>query len=357
MKKPTIHDVAHAAGVSPATVSRVINGDPSVGPSYREKVEAAVALLSFRPQLSARAIRGGHTGLLGMLLPRLDLDTFTGMADGAMREAAALGCGIVLMNSEGSSSVEQERLLQLSRMPIDGLIFRPVSRYTSFEQAQSLTGIPVVGLSVPSGPASVPGIPVAAEHSAYIAAKYLLRIGRRRIAITVSFREMAISSVEELERMTPESCAPIGVQRYKGYRRALEEAQIPFDPSLILFHGYTKEGGHAAAAQLLSMDIPADALICANDEAALGALTFLREQGVTVPQQISLIGFDDSAICRATSPTLTSVNFHSVDVGRQAVRILRALIAGQQPDPNDFVCRASLVIRGSTCAPVRPKGR
>ena len=128
----------------------------------------------------------------------------------------------------------------------------------------------------------------------------------------------------------------IGVQRYLGYRRALQEAGIAFDPALILFQTFNREGGYRVAAQLLALDVPADALICANDEAALGALTFLREQGVHVPRQVSLIGFDDSAICQATSPTLTSVNFHSNEAGQQAVRILHALIHNQSPAPEDM---------------------
>ena len=135
-----------------------------------------------------------------------------------------------------------------------------------------------------------------------------------------------------------------------GARMALQEAGIAFDPALILFQTFTREGGYRVAAQLLALDVPADALICANDEAALGALTFLREQRVHVPRQVSLIGFDDSAICQATSPTLTSVNFHSNEAGQQAVRILHALIHNQSPAPEDMTSAVSLVIRNSTCA-------
>ena len=350
MDKVTIRDVARAAGVSTATVSRVINGDTSVGADYRARVEAAVNALSFRPQPSARAIRGGRTGLLGMLLPRLDLDTFIRMADGAIAQAAKLGCGIVLMSSEGSSVVEQQRLAQLARMPLDGLIFRPVSRHGSYDEAKSLIHTPLVGIGLTDRNAPVPGVFVAAEQSAYIAARYLLRIGRRRIAMTIPFRELAVGSLGELEALVQSGQTHIGVQRYLGYRRALQEAGIAFDPALILFQTFNREGGYRVAAQLLALDVPADALICANDEAALGALTFLREQGVHVPRQVSLIGFDDSAICQATSPTLTSVNFHSNEAGQQAVRILHALIHNQSPAPEDMTSTASLVIRNSTCA-------
>lgn len=94
-----------------------------------------------------------------------------------------------------------------------------------------------------------------------------------------------------------------------------------------------------------------DAMICANDEAALGALTFLREQGVQVPRQISLIGFDNSDICHATTPTITSVDFDTFNAGKKAVRMLDALLHGRQPDPDMAACAPSLVIRGSTCAP------
>lgn len=353
MKKTTIHDVAREAGVCAATVSRVINGDETVGAAYRKRVEEAIARLGYRPLLSARAIRGGRTGMLGMLMCRIDLDTFSRMVDGAMQEAARLGRSLVLMTSEGSSAVERERLQQMARLPIDGLIFRPVAHASALREARELTGVPVVGISMPSGDDRIPVFYSCAEESAYIAARYLLRIGRCRIAMTVSFREAKVSTYEELLRMAQQEPSQIGVQRYLGYRRAVEEAGGTFDPSLLLFYDYTREGGSGAAAALLSMDNPADALICANDEAALGALTFLREQGVSVPQRISLVGFDDSSICHAMSPTLTSVNCHSMETGRSAVRALEKLIAGQPVGPQDLATRASLVIRGSTCAPLQ----
>lgn len=140
------------------------------------------------------------------------------------------------------------------------------------------------------------------------------------------------------------------MQRYLGYRSALAEANAPFDASLLLYYGYTQQGGHDAAAALLGRGREADALICANDEAALGALLFLREQGIAVPQQISLIGFDNSEICHAMSPGLTSVEGHAPEMGRRAVRRLDAQVEGRVPEPEPDLM-PELIIRASTCAP------
>lgn len=347
MGKTTIHDVARAAHVSTATVSRVLNGDEKVGADYRALVEEAAQRLGYHPQFSARYTRKGRSGLLAMLLPRVDLDVFRQMAEGAMREAAALDRGLILMTSEGSTRIEQERLAQLSAMPVDGLIYRPVVLTASREAVEERLGIPVVALDVGND----------GEHlsmgwqSAYMAARYLLRIGRRRIALMVPFREKDVRTVEELDRLAGEGSREVGVQRYLGYRAALDEANVPFDPSLLLYYGYTQQGGHDAAAALLGRGREADAMICANDEAALGALLFLREQGIAVPQQISLIGFDNSSICHAMSPGLTSVEGHASETGRQAVRRLDALVEGRTPEPEPDLT-PELIIRASTCAPV-----
>ena len=347
MGRTTIHDVARAAHVSTATVSRVLNGDERVGAEYRMRVEEAVQRLNYHPQFSARYTRKGRSGLLAMLLPRMDLDEFRRIADGAMQEAAALGRGLLMMSSEGSSRVERERIAQLSAMPVDGLIYRPVVLTASHEAVQTQLGIPVV--SIYAGGAAQESWALGWQ-SAYIAARYLLRIGRRRIALMVSFREQNVRSIQELDALAAAGSLEIGVQRYLGYRRALDEAGVPFDASLLLYEGYTQQGGHVAAVELMGRDLDADAMLCANDEAALGALILLREQGIAVPQQISLIGFDNSDICHATSPALTSVEIHSMEMGRRAVRRLDALVEGRTPEPEPDPS-PELIIRASTCAP------
>lgn len=346
MGKATIHDVARAAHVSTATVSRVLNGDARVSADYRARVEEAVQRLHYRPQFSAQYTRRGRSGLLAMLLPRLDLDVFRQMAEGAMREAAALNRGLILMTSEGSTRVEQERLAQLAAMPVDGLIHRPVVLTDAYRDEAERLGMPVVGLNVGE---DGEGRPIGWQ-SAYMAARYLLRIGRRRVALMVPFREKRIRSAQELENLARAGSREVGVQRYLGYRCALEEAGVPFDPSLLLYDGYTQQSGHDAAAALLGQEREADAMICANDEAALGALLFLREQGITVPQRISLIGFDNSEICHAMSPALTSLEGHSLERGRRAVRRLDALVEGRTPQPEPELV-PELMIRASTCAP------
>lgn len=346
MGKATIHDVARAAHVSTATVSRVLNGDGNVGADYRARVEEAVQRLDYRPQFSARYTRRGRSGLLAMLLPRMDLDVFRRMAEGAMQEAAALDRGLILMTSEGSTRVEEERLAQLSAMPIDGLIHRPVVLAGACDAVRARLGIPVVGLDAEDGGEPFP----LGWKSAYMATRYLLRIGRRRIALMAPFREKSIRSAEEMDRLAQAGSREVGVQRYLGYRAALAEADARFDPSLLLYYGYTQQGGHDAAAALLGLTREADALICANDEAALGALLFLREQGIAVPQRISLIGFDNSEICHAMSPALTSVEGHALEMGRRAVRRLDALVEGRTPETEPAL-EPELMIRASTCAP------
>ena len=351
-KKTTIIDVAREAGVSTATVSRVLNNRESVGGENERLVRAAVEKLGYRPQAFARAVRSGKSGQIGLIIPQLGLENFVQLMDGVLLEAAKKGYSVVTMSSEGSSRTEMERIRDMASLPIEGLICRPVSSYEVLEQARELLGIPVVGLfSAPEKPGTVPCAIENRENSAYQGLRYLLSIGRRRIACAIPFRETKISSMEQLEQMVRDGVNEIGVYRYRGYRRALEEAGMPIDPSLFLFYGYTEQEGRRAAEHMLGAGLCADALMAANDVAALGAMSVFREQGIHVPQQISVIGSDNSSICRAMTPTLTSIDYHCVETGRHAMWMLEALLKGEALPAVPAEMHAELVIRRSTCSP------
>lgn len=353
-KKMTIIDVAREAGVSTATVSRVLNNHPSVGEENERLVRAAMDKLGYRPQAFARAVRSGKSGQIGLLIPQLELENFVQLANGVLLEAAKRGYSVVMMSSESASRTELERIRDLASLPVEGLICRPVSSYDVLEQAREILNIPVVGLfSAPDKPNAVPCAIENRENSAYQSLRYLLSIGHRRIACVIPFREKKITSIEQLEQMVKSGVNEIGVYRYKGYRRALEEAGMPLDPKLFLFYGYTEQEGRRAAEYMLGEGLDADALIAANDVAALGAMSVFREQGIRVPQQISIIGSDNSSICRAVTPTLTSIDYHCVETGRYAMRMLEALLKGEALPEVPADTRAELVIRRSTCSPER----
>ena len=335
-KKTTIIDVAREAGVSTATVSRVLNNQESVGGENERLVRAAVEKLGYRPQAFARAVRSGKSGQIGLIIPQLGLENFVQLMDGVLMEAAKKGYSVVTMSSESSSRMEMERIRDMAALPIEGLICRPVSSYEVLEQARDLLGIPVVGLfSAPEKPDAVPCAIENRENSAYQGLRYLLSIGRRRIACVIPFRETKISSMEQLEQMVRDGVNEIGVYRYRGYRRALEEAGMPIDPSLFLFYGYTEQEGRRAAEHML------------------GAMSVFREQGIHVPQQISIIGSDNSSICRAMTPTLTSIDYHCVETGRYAMQMMEALLKDEALPPVPTEMHAELVIRRSTCSPER----
>lgn len=354
MSKITIHDVARAAGVSTATVSRVMSKKSNVGDAYIERVMAAAHRLEYRPQFAASVTRSGKSGIIAMLMPRLDLEIFSSIADGAVQKAAQLGRMLLLMSSEGSSQVERERLAQLASLPIDGLIYRPVTLPSSFDNIRSQFNIPIVGIDLPSAAEStLPGILSPAFESGYVAARYLLRLGRHRIAFMAAFRENNVTNPAQFHALVQANSQEVSVQRFQGILHAFDEAGLSFDPQNLLFCPYTQKGGHEAAASVISQNLSANALICANDEAALGALSFFREQGIRIPEQISLVGFDNSSICHAMQPSLTSIDYHSFETGQTTVTMLDSILKRDSLSVEQITIPITLVIRSSSCAPTR----
>ncbi len=297
---PGLKDVAARAGVSIKTVSNVVNGYVHVAPDTRARVQRAIEALGYQPNMAARQLRSGRSGVIALAVPELQSPYFAELAGRIVHAAERRSWTVLIDQTDGHAERERNLVAGLRRHAIDGLIFSPLA-LAGEELARGGDETPIVllGERVWHGPADHVAIDNTA--AAADATRHLIAAGRRRIA--------AIGAQDSPSAVTSH-------QRLAGYRAALAEAGLPADPALIaeveMFH---RADGAAAMARLLEGPVPPDAVFCFNDLLALGAIRTLLERGCSVPGDVAVIGFDDIEDGRFSTPTLSTI---APDLGRIA---------------------------------------
>ncbi len=339
----TMHDVAAIAGVSIKTVSNVINGYPYIRPETKERVEAAIAQLGYRVNISARNLRQGRTGMIGLAVPELSLPYFAELADSVIRAAERHGVIVLIEQTNATRERELEVLTSQRRHLTDGLIFSPLALGTE-DRDLFAVDYPMVllGERIFGGPAD--HVTMSNVEAARAATRHLLETGRRRIALIGAHEGETVGSA---------------ALRQQGYEQALAEAGLPVDPALIgeagLWHRAT---GAEAMDRMLDAGTPVDAVFGLNDALAIGALHALHARGIAVPDEVAVIGFDDIEDAAYASPPLSSVAPGREEIARIAVDLLLQRVAGTAPaEPVEVITDFALAVRESTVgagALVRP---
>lgn len=313
----TMHEVAARAGVSIKTVSNVVNGYQYIRPATREKVEAAIAELGYQVNVSARNLRRGRTDLIGLAVPELSLPYFAELADSVIRAAEARGLTVLIEQTGSVRGRELEVLSGQRRHLTDGLIFSPLE--LGPEDIDALhVDFPLVllGERIFGGPAD--HVTMNNVEAARAATAHLISLGRRRIAVIGAHEGEAMGSA---------------TLRVQGYRLALEEAGLPFDPALVAEAGlWHRATGAEAMHRLLDSGVEMDAVFGLNDALALGALHALHARRVDVPGAVAVIGFDDIEETAYSTPTLSTVSPGREQIAETAVDLLLARIADPDPD-------------------------
>lgn len=307
----TMHDVAARAGVSIKTVSNVLNGYQYIRPATKEKVETAIADLGYQVNLTARNLRRGRTGLIGLAVPELSLPYFAELADSVIRAAEARGLTVLIEQTGSVRERELEVLTGQRRHLTDGLIFSPLELGPQDVDALKVDyPMVLLGERIFGGPAD--HVTMSNVDGAKAAVQHLLDQGRRRIAVVGAHEGETVGSA---------------ALRMQGYREALEDAGLGVDPALIgeagLWHRAT---GAEAMHRLLDSGVEIDAVFGLNDALALGALHALHARRVDVPEQIAVIGWDDIEETAYSSPTLSTVSPGREQIARTAVDLLLARI-------------------------------
>jgi DNA-binding LacI/PurR family transcriptional regulator len=330
----SLKDVANLAGVSVKTVSNVVNGYPHVTVATRTRVERAVAELNYRPNLSARNLRKGRSGVIALALPELDVPYFSELA-GFVIEAADAESWTVLVD-QTNGRPDRERLVTqgIRGHLIDGLIFSPITMQREDLAARTDdTPLVLLGERVYDGPAdhvAIDNVAAAREATAH-----LLALGRRRVA--------AIGAQPEMDAGTARL-------RLAGYRAALAGAGLAGDDRLVVpVDSYHRADGAAAMARLLDLAEPPDAVFCFSDLLALGALRTLLAGGHRVPADVAVIGFDDIEDGRFSTPTLSTISPDKRQIAQLAVSFLLSRIAdGAALPPREVQAGYTLAAREST---------
>jgi LacI family transcriptional regulator len=334
-ERATSADVAHAAGVSRATVSLVLNDradEIRISAETRERVAAAAARLGYRPNHAARSLRQRRTNVLAFVLSSLDSFYNSEVVNAAHAAAHRRGYSLNIM-SVTSAELETRVLALLQSGAADGVIVS-APRLPIVADLKRLTarGMPVVVLQHHSPDPAIASVRVDLEAAGHMATKHLLDLGHRRVAHIGN-------DVTPVRRRK---------DRSDGYRRALREAGIAFDPALMVSAEMSLAGGSEAMHALLDCAVPPPtAVFVYNDQMAVGALHALRERGLKAPQDVALIGFDGIALGKFVAPEISTIDYARDDIGRLAAETLADLLTGAVLKPSERVLPVSLVVRQS----------
>ncbi|GAB4546732.1 MAG: substrate-binding domain-containing protein [Anaerolineae bacterium] len=311
---PTIRDVAKRAGVAPTTVSRVINNSGYVSQPTRERVEAAVAELGYVPNTLARSLRFKKTNTLALVLPDITNPFWTTVARGVEDAASDRGFNVILCNTDESEAEQEKYLTILLQKQIDGIVLAPARSSAGPVELVQRQGVPVVVLDrqVPSSQVDV--VRSDSEKGAYRLVCHLLALGHRRIAMLSG--PQGVSTAED---------------RVAGYQRALVASGLEIDTELILYGEFTQASGYEMTRRVLGVRVRPTALFAANNFIAIGALRALREAGLRVPEDMTLVSFDDLPQPFVIDPFLTVAAQPAYQMGHQATELLLARLSGSAP--------------------------
>jgi DNA-binding LacI/PurR family transcriptional regulator len=340
-RRPTLEEVAARAGVGRGTVSRVINGSPRVSDATRAAVEAAVAELGYVPNTAARALAANRTDAIALVVPEPETrffaePYFSEMLSGVGAQLSDTGLQLLLIFAGGDR--KRRRLAEyLAAHRVDGVLLVSVHADDPLPDLVAQLGIPAVISGPRSAAETLTSVDADNFGGARSAVDHLLAGGRRRIAHITGHMDV------------------YGAQRrVDGYRAALRDAGLAVDELLIEEGDFTEEGGRRAMLRLLQRRPGLDAVFAGSDVTAAGARRVLREAGRRTPQDVALVGYDDSAIARHMDPPLTSVRQPIEEMGRTMIELLLAEIADRRPAgsghpvPRHAVLPTELVVRASS---------
>jgi len=329
-RRLTITDVALAAGVSVATVSKVINGRDGIATATSARVLGVVQELGYESSLVARSLRSRRTNVIGILVAEFEpfsaeilKGAGSGLGDTDYELLAYTGA-----RQSGRAGWERRYLSRLAGTLIDGAIIVTPTVVDAY------AGVPVVAIDPHAGHTELPTVQSDNLTGGLLATRHLIELGHRRIAFMAGRPDLESSR-----------------QREAGFRQALSEAGIEVAPSLVRRSDYRRDAAHQPAIELLSRPDRPTAVFAGNDLSAIGTMEAAQEMGLDVPGDVSVIGFDDIPEAARTTPALSTVRQPIQQMGSAAVELLIALMDGRIPETTHVRLPTSLVIRGTTAPP------
>jgi DNA-binding LacI/PurR family transcriptional regulator len=331
---PTLEEVGEVAGVSRATVSRVINNSPRVSPSARAAVEKAIAKLGYTPNQAARTLVTRRTDAVALVVAEPEArffsdPFFSGVVRGVGSAAADVDKNLLLLVLQGDE--ERERAIRYLRPEhVDGVLLMSLHGDDPLPRQLERAGVPTVLIGRPLGRTALPFVDADNRGGARQAVEHLVGLGRRTIATIAGPSNM---------------CA--GIDRLEGYREALEGAGLPVRKGLVSEGDFFEESGHREMTRLLARRPDIDGVFAASDLMAMGALRALREAGRNVPDDVAVVGFDDAPIAALTLPPLTTIRQPLDEMTSAAAELLVHRLGNGKSKPERVVCPTTFVRRAS----------
>lgn len=325
----SIKDVAEAAGVSTATVSRVLADKPHIRPEIRQRVLVAVEKLNYRPNRVARSLRNRQSSTIGLVVADIRNPFFTSLSRAVEDVASERDMSVFLCNSDEDMRKETLYLDLLRDEHVAGIIIAPTAHRADAFSRELSQDMPIVVIDRRVKAEDVDSVLIDNAESAVRIAGHLLDDGYRRIG--------AIFSAD----------ISTGRERHEGYVRAHEERGIPIDPSLARFMENREDNGYDAVSSLLALPHLPDAILTTNGVMSTGAYRYFREHRIRIPKDIGFAGFDETPWSELVDPPMTTLKQPTYEIGRTATQLLLDRIADPSRHARSVVLRGRLVIRDS----------
>lgn len=334
--RPTIADVARHAGVSTATVSRVLNATGPVDEETAERVRTSVDALDYVPHAAARTLASSRTNTIGLLLPEIGGAFFQPLLRGVETAASEAGYDLLVHTTRNPGAANAPHR-PLAEHNTDGLVVFPDSVDTRELTRLSRNGFPVVLIhQTPPKGIQLPVVTIENQSGTRQIVDHLIEVHKRRRIVFLQGPE----GHEDSE------------WREKGYREALKAHNIPFDPALVARGGFNRDEARQALEQLLLEGVEFDAVFAGDDDASVGILLGLRQAGIQVPEAVAVAGFDDQIFSATLVPPLTTVSAPTEQVGGEAVRQLVRIIRGESVEPRLVLSTEPVLRESCGCHPI-----
>ncbi|SDB94071.1 transcriptional regulator, LacI family [Pelagirhabdus alkalitolerans] len=327
----TIYDVAREANVSMATVSRVVNGNPNVKPATRKKVLNTIEELGYRPNAVARGLASKKTTTVGVIIPDISSIFFSELARGIDDIANMYKYNIILSNSDQNVDKEINLINTMLEKQVDGIVFMGGRITDEHIQQFKTSPVPIALAATVDPKETTPSVNIDYEKAGYEATELLIENGHKHPAF--------VTGVEE---------TPANELKYQGYKRALESNQQTVNDEVVIRGDLTYTSGIEAVEQLLQHKEHPTAIFVASDEMALGVIHGIQDKGLRVPEDIEVVGFDNTRLATMVRPTLSTVVQPMYDIGAVAMRLLTKYMNKEEVTDSNVILPHQIIERNST---------
>jgi LacI family transcriptional regulator len=336
-RTPTIIDVARESGVSYSTVSRALTGYAFVKPSTRDKVLRAAEKLGYVPNQQARSLAGGRSNLIGVLVPNLGNGYIAEIIRGVDEQLAESNYNLILYTTHRHRGKESSYVATIMNGAADGLLLVVPLTSTTYLDTLRKQNFPYVLIDQSDTQDKSSIVRATNWQGAYDATSYLIELGHRRIGFITGLMELTSAT-----------------ERLAGYRAAMSEHGVPILDELIVEGDFWERGGYNAALNLLDLPQLPTAIFASNDLSAFGTMEAIRQRGLSIPEDISIVGFDDIPQAPYTYPKLTTVRQPLDQMGRTAVKLLLGQIEQPGQGTQQVTVTTQLIVRDSCQPPRQP---